>query len=85
MIINRTITDVNEASRIREEVIKRFLTPTDAERQTLERGTLTINTLNRIENEQEAIKTLLNSIGYYNNLIINKSWTTSDYFSSADF
>lgn len=85
MVTDRTQYDVDEAKRIRAEKIQKEITPTTAEIAQLERGTLTINTLNRIEEKQEELKELINGLGYYNTPIVNKSWKHSDIFSQADF
>lgn len=85
MITDRTQYDVDEAKRIRAEKIQKEITPTEAEIAQLERGLITINTLNRIEEKQEELKELINGLGYYNTPIVNKSWKHSDIFSQADF
>lgn len=84
MIFNRTNYDVTEAKRIREEIQKGY-TPTENEIETLERGTVTINTLNRIENKQAELKQMCNAMGYWNVNIINKTWDYTDVFDSTEF
>nr|DAG28536.1 MAG TPA: hypothetical protein [Caudoviricetes sp.] len=85
MIFDRTQTDVNTAKTLIETKVKKFITLTDAETATLERGTLTINTLNRIENKLAELQTLLNSMGYFTEEFTSTTWTYSDYFHQADF
>lgn len=86
MIIDRTQADVDEAKAIREEKVKTLQTLTENDIATLERGTMTINTLNRIEEKQAELKNLLNNIGYWNTDITNKTdWTTDDIFFKNDF
>ena len=84
MIFNRTQDDVDASI----DIIKNTKNAEDLtleQRQQLERGTLTINTLNRIENKQTELKKLFNSIGYYNVEVDNREWTYTDYFFPSDF
>lgn len=84
MIFNRTQDDVDASI----DIIKNTKNAEDLtleQRQQLERGTLTINTLNRIENKQTELKNLFNSIGYYNVEVDNREWTYTDYFFPSDF
>lgn len=84
MIFDRTIQDVENAIRIRDEVIKNGGSITDDERITLERGFLTPETLNRIEEKQTELKGLLNGIGYWNTDFVNFEWQISDVFGETD-
>ena len=84
MIFNRTQDDIDASI----DIIKNTRNAEDLtleQRQQLERGTLTINTLNRIENKQTELKNLFNSIGYYNVEVDNREWTYTDYFFPSDF
>ena len=56
MIFDRTQNDVDTAILLRNTKVKKFETLTESEIATLEKGTLTINTLNRIEAKQEELK-----------------------------
>lgn len=85
MIFDRTSADVNNARKIREEKIKKFIELNESEYNTLERGTITINTLNRIEEKQAELKVLFDSQGYYTPFIVNKHWTDDDIFGEGDF
>lgn len=84
MIFNRTQEDVNNAIKIREEKIKKFISLTDEELAILERGIITINTLNRIEDKQEELKNLFEEAGYNLDLIIKK-WEVKDFFTELDW
>lgn len=84
MVYNRTQADVDSAKQIWLEKIKAFLPLSESDIQTLERGFLTVNVLNRIENKQAEIKTLLNNDGYFGGGFINKSWAIGDYFGQED-
>ena len=53
MIFDRTQNDVDTAIRLRREKVQTFQELTESEIVILEKGTLTINTLNRIESKQE--------------------------------
>ena len=85
MIFDRTQEDVDTAVRLRNEKVKEFKNLTSEEINTLERGTITINTLNRIENKQEELKNLFNDMGYWNTPITNKIWSENDIFNVDEF
>jgi hypothetical protein len=94
MIFDRTQNDVDTAIRLINEKVKfdpvtmQPINPealTETEIVTLEKGTLTINTLNRIENKQEELKNLFNDMGYWNTPITNKVWDFSGIFKGEDF
>lgn len=87
MIFNRTQLDVDNAIKIREEKIKTFQKLTESDISILERGMLTFNTLNRIENKQQELKELFSSIGYWNtNLVANRTWSDhEEVFTKEDF
>lgn len=85
MIFNRTEADVTEAKRIILEKVQKFLALSNTEIETLEKGCLTINTLNRIENEQRRLNEVLNDMGYWNTEMTNKEWTISDVFDEQNF
>ena len=82
MIFDRTQNDVDTAILLRDTKVKNFEELTESEIATLEKGTITINTLNRIENKQEELKNLFNDIGYWNTPITNKQWTENDIFDN---
>ncbi len=85
MIYDRTQADVDAAIVLRETKIKVFQSLTASEIETLERGTLTINTLNRIETKQKELQELLNGIGYWDINIINKEWNETQVFDETEF
>lgn len=85
MIFNRTEADVTEAKRIILEKVQKFLALSNTEIEILEKGCLTINTLNRIENEQRRLNEVLNDMGYWNIEITNKEWAISDVFDEQNF
>ena len=85
MITNRTQYDVDAAILLRDTKVKNFEALTETEIATLEKGTLTINTLNRIEEKQEDLKGILNDMGYWNTPITNKVWGENDIFNVVDF
>lgn len=85
MIFDRTQIDVNAALSIRETNVKKFETLTDAEIETLERGTMTINTLNRIEEKQMELRGLFNQMGYWNTPTTNKLWDYTQIFDETEF
>lgn len=87
MIIDRIQADVDEAIKIRNEKVKTFQALTESEITTLERGTMTINTLNRIEEKQNELKNLINELGYWNTADVKSktNWTYTDIFCDEDF
>lgn len=84
MIIDRTANDVSLAKTLRAKLQSGQLL-SDAEVSIMERGTLTINTLNRIENKQAELKELLENVGYYNTPIQNKTWEYTECFKENEF
>ena len=85
MIFDRTRNDVDTAIRLRKEKVQNFQELTENEIAILEKGMLTINTLNRIEEKQEDLKGILNDMGYWNTPITNKVWGENDIFNVVDF
>ena len=84
MIFDRTQEDVDTAILLRNTKVKNFEELTESEIATLEKGTITYNTLNRIENKQEELKNLFNDMGYWNTPITNKLWGENDIFNIDD-
>ena len=85
MIFDRTQNDVDTAILLRDTKVKKFETLTESDIATLEKGTITINTLNRIENKQNELKNLFNETGYWNTPITNKTWGENDIFNVDNF
>ena len=83
MIYNRNIIDVSKSLEILDK-IKSGQTPTEEEIEVLERGTLTINTLNRIENKQAELSSLLYEWKYLKEPLVNKNWADTDIFVVSD-
>lgn len=86
MIFDRTQEDVDAAIRLRREKVQKFKGLTESEIAILDKGTMTINTLNRIENKQEELKNLFNDMGYWNTLTTeNKVWDCTQIFNANEF
>lgn len=85
MIFDRTQNDVDTAILIRNTKVKKFEALTESDINYLERGTITINSLNRIESKQEELKNLFNDMGYWNTPIANKVWGENDIFNADEF
>lgn len=85
MIFNRTQEDVDEVLDIRKKYVEQGYSFTDEQIQQLERGTITINTLNRIETKQDKLKGLFNDMGYWNTQVINKEWNYTQIFDVVEF
>jgi hypothetical protein len=85
VIFDRTQNDVDAAIQLIEDKVKKFKELTQDEVDVLERGTITINTLNRIEQKQEELKNLFNNMGYGNTPITNKVWNENYIFNADEF
>lgn len=85
MIFDRTQDDVDAAVILRREKVQAFQELSESEIATLEKGTLTTNTLNRIEDKQRELKNLLDSDVYFVENFESKSWNYTDYFKQVDF
>lgn len=83
MIFDRTISDVRNAQRIRKDKVQKGIALTEADISALERGTITYNTLNRIESKQEELALILRDMGYYSS-VINNQWTKDDIFGESN-
>lgn len=85
MIFDRNQSDVDAAINLRGTKVKKFIELTSAEITQIERGTITHNTLNRIENMQRLLYNLLNGYAYKIDITNKTNWTTSDKFTIDDF
>lgn len=85
MFFKRTQDIVDAAIDLRRDKVQTFQELTDKDILTLERGTITYNTLNRIENKQVELKNLFNGIGYWNTEITNQTWNGTQLFKENDF
>lgn len=85
MIFDRTQNDVDTAIILRREKVQTFQELSENEVATLEKGTLTINTLNRIESKQDELKNLFNDMGYWNTPISTRQWAYADIFEGTQF
>jgi hypothetical protein len=85
VIFDRTQEDVDTAAFLRSEKVQKFQPLSDAEIETLEKGTLTISTLNRIEQKQKELMDILVSVGFSFFDVETKNWTEKNVFDSSDF
>ena len=85
LIYNRTQQDVENAIKIRSEKVQKFQELSAEDIEVLERGMITLNTLNRIEDKQAELKLLINDMGYWNTPIKNKNWSASEIFDEKNF
>ena len=85
MIFDRKKSDVDNSKTLILNKVQKNISLSDEEINTLEKGTLTINTLNRIENKQSELFSLLSEIGYYVPQIVTKTWTYDDLFTCDEF
>lgn len=84
MIFNRTQIDVRKALQLRKEKVQQKQALTEADKSALERGTLSLSTLNRIEYKQAELMGIIRDMGYYIT-IHNREWTRNDIFTKSDF
>lgn len=85
MIYNRTQQDIDAAVLIRKK-LQGGENLTDSDIEKLQRGCLTIETLNRIEQKQTELKGLLNSLGYWNTEgLLSDFWSYEKIFKQEDF
>jgi hypothetical protein len=80
---DRTFLDVEKAKEILSKM-KQFADLTLQEIETLEKGTITYNTLNRIEDKQRKVADALNELKYLDEKIITRNWTVDDIFDESD-
>lgn len=85
MIFDRKKRDVDSAIDIINSKVKNFISLSEADLETLEKGTININTLNRIENKQAELKNLLDNHSYFVGEIVTKQWGHNDIFAIEDF
>lgn len=84
MIYDRTNADIERVEGILEKM-RDAEEITAEEEAALERGTLTIKTLNRIEEKTAELHQRLHDEGYYSPQIIVKSWSYTDIFDAENF
>lgn len=80
MIYDRTIEDVTQALEIRKNYVQKGLPLEQSQIDILERGTLTINTINRIENKIQELQNKFNEIYYFCGDVSIKNWQYSQIF-----
>lgn len=80
MIYDRTIEDVTQALEIRKNYVQKGLPLEQSQIDILERGTLTINTINRIENKIQELQNKFNEIYYFCGDVSVKNWQYSQIF-----
>ena len=85
MIFDRTKNDVDAAIEIRDKKVKAFAELTEEDVAILERGMMTVNTINRIEQKQSQLKEIINGMGYWNTDISNKNWGYEGIFDVTEF
>lgn len=83
MIFDRTNQDVIEANSIYRNKVG-VVDLTEEDERILERGRLTISTINRIETAQDDVRNMANERGYYGIGHFNKEWTYNDWFYEED-
>ena len=84
MIYDRTQEDIENARRIIAEKVQKFYELSDDELEILERGSVTIDTLNRISQKQDELLNLFRSLGYYGEKFMPLKWNIGDIFNEND-
>lgn len=84
MIYDRTANDVKSALQIYSSKFTKGIELTDDDIAVLERGMVTINTLNRIESKQSELQLILNDMLYGDMDISNKIWIDTQFFYQED-
>lgn len=85
MIFDRTENDIAEAKKIILSKVNSFDELTQDEIDILERGIITQNTINRIEQKEIELYDLFAKAGYYAPTIENKLWNNEkDFFKATD-
>lgn len=85
MIFDRTMEDVLAAISVRADKVQKGEELTAEDIDTLERGLLTIHTLNRIENKQSELKNILVDMGYHVTNLSHSLWDDTGTFKQEDF
>jgi hypothetical protein len=84
MIFNRTQADVEKAILIRNDKVKKFSELSSDDIEALERGFITINTINRVEEKQAELYGFFVGSGYSCPEILNRSWRDGEFFKIED-
>lgn len=84
MITDRTITDVIKAKEIRASKIQKFIPLTADEQSIVDRGLVSLDTLNRIENKETELRNKLTDMGYMCERFYNSHWSAATFFTEAD-
>lgn len=85
MIYDRTQEDIDNAKKIILSKVNSFEELTEDDLLALERGIITQNTINRIEQKQKELYDLFANAGYYAPKIETKLWEEEeDFFKDTD-
>lgn len=84
MIFDRNSNDVIRSLELRKKIQKGY-DLTEEETEEIERGTLTINTLNRIEDKISELKNILDDMDYKSENLTSYRWNFGDFFLQKDF
>lgn len=83
MIFDRVLADIHNSIEILKK-LKSGTSLTTNEKNTLEKGTLTVNTLNRIENKHAELSDILYQWRYLKEHLETKTWVQTDFFKAGD-
>ena len=85
MIYDRTQEDVNNAAQIIRGKLQQGQELTNEDIDILERGTITLDTINRIEQTQNELWQNFISSSYFGEKPKNKIWSENEIFKLSDF
>lgn len=84
MIYDRTQEDIESAKRIIVEKVQKFYELSYEELEILERGTVTLDTVNRIAKKQDELLRLFISLGYYGGKFDPIEFAVGEIFNERD-
>lgn len=85
MIFDRTAKDVSEAINIRRNKIQKNIELTDEDIRKLEKGSITLSTINRISQKIIDLDAEISEMSYLNGSVSAKIWGENDFFMLDDF
>jgi hypothetical protein len=85
MIFDRKQSDVDDSLEIISEKVKKNIELSADDLATLEKGTITASTLNRIENKERELQDRLCEMYYFSPIFSSKNWEMGDIFKENEF
>lgn len=85
MIFDRTSYDIKKAKDIRKAKIQKFLPITEEEQKIIERGFITLSTIERINTKAKELSEQIIELKYFGSNISIKEWQQTEIFRLSDF